>query len=171
MTAKQIALDAINAMPSGASFNRGKSKQDFATPKDFRDAVVAKFGFPSFDLAASATNYFASSDSEYFGVEHNSLTKDWSEFLGLLWLNCPFGNIAPWANKCYQESKKGAHILFLIPASVGSNYWAEFVHDKSRVYFLRPRLCFDGENGFPKDIVLIEYGPQVHFGYECWRWK
>lgn len=164
------ALEAIQSLPRGASFNRGKSKQDYSTPKNFRDAVVAKFGFPTFDLAANAHNFFAPSDSEYFGVAANSLIEDWSSLRGLLWLNCPFGNIEPWAAKCREESKKGARILFLVPASVGSNWFSLHVHTHAFVHFLNPRLSFDGKNSFPKDCMLAEYGIPI-IGYDVWRWK
>ncbi len=168
-------------IPTGASFNRGKSRQDFATPQDFRDAVVKKFGMPSFDLAADEKNAFCDwvSMHQYFTEEDDALKQEWykratprdqPEKQLLMWLNPPFGNIAPWARQCAEESKLGARILFLIPASVGSNWWAEYVHNKAHVYFLSPRLCFDGIAPFPKDCALA-YFSIGNQGYACWRWK
>jgi phage N-6-adenine-methyltransferase len=165
---KAAELEAEDqAAKSGASFNRGKSRQDFATPSDFREAVVKRFGRPDWDLAADDKNWFC---PEYFDEEQDSLKLNWHTLnRRLLWLNPPFGDITPWAKKCAEESTRGALILFLTPASVGANWFSEHVHNKARVYFLSPRLSFDGKNPFPKDCMLSVYG--LPAGYECWRWK
>jgi hypothetical protein len=104
----------------------------------------------------------------FYGIEENSLSQDWSQLVGNLWLNPPFGSIAPWAKKC-RTIKFSAIIFFLTPASVGSNWFAENVHEKARVFFLSPRICFDGKNPYPKDLMLSMFGGPI--GYECWRWK
>lgn len=154
---------------AGASFHRGKSKQDFRTPDDFRTAIVERFGMPAWDLAADSNNFF-SSDC-WIGELQNSLLSEWHRLTTRLnWLNPPFGDIAPWAEKCRRESMEGARILFLIPASVGSNWFQQYVHGWAHVYFLNPRLSFDGKNPFPKDMVLANFGIGNQ-GYECWRWK
>ena len=84
---------------------------------------------------------------------------------------CFWNNIAPWAKKCLEESRLGARIFLLTPASVGSNWFADYVHEKARVLFLSPRLSFDGANSYPKDIILSEFSKDAFVGYECWRWK
>jgi phage N-6-adenine-methyltransferase len=161
---------------TGASFKRGKSKQDYATPKDFREAVIKKFGQPDLDLAANVSNAFA---NDFYTEEQDSLNQEWafdmhSEEFKLAWLNPPFGDIAPWAKKCAEESAvdgAGAHILFLVPAAVGSNWVQDYVFPVARVFLLNPRICFDGKNPFPKDCLLCEFGPEVKEGVGCWRWK
>ncbi len=167
------------ALPTGASFHRGKSKQDFSTPQNFREAMVKRFGVIQTDLASDEVNAVG---PDWFDESQNSLIQDWSRLSGLSFLNPPFGNIEPWAHKCRVESEKGANILFLIPASVGSNWWSLHVHNRATVYFCNPRLSFDGKAPFPKDIVLCHYAcrPQNMMpglggfrlkGYECWRWR
>jgi hypothetical protein len=153
---------------SGASFHRGNSKQNYSTPADFRTAIIKRFGFPAWDLAASAENYFGPK-GKFFDEENNSLLHEWHKIEGLLWLNCPFGNIEPWAKKCSEEANNGAKILFLVPCSVGSVWWALHVHQQALVFFLRPRLSFDGMNSFPKDCALIHYGAAP--SYDLWKWK
>lgn len=152
---------------AGASFHRGKSKQDFRTPDNFLRAVQAKFGKIDCDLAADGGNAVC---DRCFTVEENSLIQDWHKLHGLLWLNPPFGNIEPWSAKCREESEKGAQILFLVPASVGSNWWAMHVHNHALVYFVRPRLSFDGVNSFPKDIAICSFNGQIT-GYDTWKWR
>ena len=63
-----------------------------------------------------------------------------------------------------------ARIAFLIPAAVGTNYWARHIDRKAMVYFLSPRLTFVGHaQSYPKDLALCLYGDPPR--YECWRWK
>lgn len=156
-------------LPTGASFHRGKSKQDYSTPEDFRFAVTKRFGHPAFDLAASFGNQFSMGE-RFFDEDRDSLKQEWHKLGGLLWLNCPFGDIVPWARKCSEEAKQGARILLLIPAAVGSNWFREWVFQQAHIMFLSPRLCFDGKNPFPKDCLLAYYG-KGETGVECWRWK
>lgn len=155
-------------MTTGPTINRHRSKQDYSTPIDFMDAVRRRFGRPTFDLAASSDNTKCTS---FYSVEQDSLEQDWHMIPGLLWLNPPFNNIAPWARKCAEESEgRGAQILLLTPASVGSNWFQDHVHGKAMVYALNPRLSFDGQNPFPKDCILSYFGFGVS-GFGTWRWK
>jgi hypothetical protein len=167
---------------SGAAFHTGKSKQNYATPREFLDAVKACWNIPAFDwdLAANRRNTVASKWLGPDGVRVDSLTTKWSTLPGqLFWLNPPFADIAPWARKCarwqhaLRVGDERKRLFLLIPASVGSNWWLDHVHKKGAVKFLSPRLSFDGRNSYPKDCALVIYGfnsiTLIH--YECWRWK
>lgn len=152
----------------------GKSRQDFGTPDVFIAAVKSVFGHLDWDLAADETNHKA---FEWFDEAMDGLKQPWYKLLprndgNWLWCNPPFGNIEPWARKCWEESDYGARVLMLVPASVGSNWWFRWVHDKAHVYLLSPRLCFDGKSPYPKDCVLLAYDKSrpTPPGYECWRW-
>jgi phage N-6-adenine-methyltransferase len=151
----------------------GRSRQDYCTPKEFIAAVENRFGQLTIDLAATARNTRV--PNNYFSPKDDSLVQNWRNVrrVGVRpFLNPPFGNIAPWAAKCLETAPEPSHtfsLYFLVPASVGSNWWFDYVHDKAHVYFLSPRLSFDGKNSFPKDCALIAYGDEP--GYECWRWK
>ena len=78
-------------------------------------------------------------------------------------------NIEPWAKKCADECRKGARVAFLVPASIGSVWFAKHVWGVARVMALRPRMSFDGKNPYPKDMMLCMYGAPP--GFELWRWK
>lgn len=146
----------------------GRSRQDYSTPDNFFLAVKTRFGHIAWGLAASDTNAKA---FEYFTEEVDSLKQPWHKLeRNWLWLNPPFGKIAPWVKKCAEEAVLGARILCLIPAAVGSNWWAEHVHGKARVFLISPRICFDGQNPFPKDCCLLAYKNLPSDVYECWRW-
>lgn len=145
----------------------GKSRQDQGTPWPFIRAVEARFGEFAWDLAASESNAKA---RMWLDEEGDSLKVHWASLVGNLWLNPPFGNIAPFAEKCAIESARGAKIRMLVPASVGTIWFREFVHRRAYVLFLSPRLTFLGEKDpFPKDLLLCVYERGLH-GYDCWRW-
>lgn len=167
--------------PSGprVTSGRGESKQDYATPKNFIDAVVRDWCLGesfSADLAATAENAKA---PWFITPEQNSLIFPWREVNGLLWLNPPFNFITPWAKKCAEESIHGARIAMLVPASVDANWWTLYVHKKAAVKFVSPRVSFDGSDPYPKSLALLLYGGAwVQDGesyrlewYEPWRWK
>jgi phage N-6-adenine-methyltransferase len=158
---------------TGAAFRRGQSKQDYQTPDNFIQAVTRRFGRLALDLAATAENAKAPS---FYDTEQNALLQPWHRYAseGLMWLNPPFNDVAPWAKKCSEESKLGAKILFLVPASVGSNWFAHHVYRKARVFFLQGRLHFDQTHpgwGYPKDCLLAVYDTAQHGGFETWRWR
>ncbi len=150
----------------------GKSKQDYSTPKEFIEAAEARFGPIAMDLAASEDNRKA---PLWLGLDKglSSLECDWrKESCGdLCFLNPPFSHIAPWAKKCHEEGQKGCRIVFLVPASVGSNWWRDWVHNKAYVHMLNGRLTFDGcKDPYIKDMALIQYGYGLQ-GYGIWTWN
>lgn len=149
----------------------GKSRQDYGTPPEFIEAIEKRFGKIVCDLAASKTN---AKCATYFDADSNSLEQPWAELFptGTLWLNPPFGGIGNWARKCYEESlKRQGLILLLVPASVSTNWYAEYVHQKAMVLAIRPRLVFEGEaSSFPKDLIVACYGLGFS-GFDCWKWK
>jgi phage N-6-adenine-methyltransferase len=151
----------------------GLSKQDYATPKIFIDAVKRRFGIHEFayDLAASRENTKA---KHFFCEEEDSLKQDWRKIRGDAWLNPPYAHIAPWAEKCAAsagfkyDSGRVRQIYFLVPAAVGSNWFAQHVDGKALVLLLNGRISFDGKAPYPKDCILAVFGPKP--GYEVWSW-
>jgi hypothetical protein len=98
-------------------------------------------------------------------VALDSLKQDWAGLnmdhgppvRPLLFLNPPFSDIEPWARKCARESNRGAEILFLVPASVGADWFVEYVYPNAHVLLLHGRLCFDGKDPYPKDCLLAHF--------------
>ena len=171
---------------TGPSVNQGHSKQDYATPREFLAAVEKRWGAMNFDLAADRSNRVC---EEYYGpgsaLGEDSLAKSWEVLAGNLWLNPPFSDISPWAEKCSEcVQRKGSlgTILLLVPASIGSNWFAKYVHPYAYVYALQGRLSFDGKAPYPKDCMLCVYervqtklyGKVESFlepGFTVWDWR
>lgn len=147
-----------------------RSEQSVQTPREFLDAVERRFGPIVLDLAADAHNRAA---EMWFDERLDALSSDqrWTEGeAGVRWLNPPYSDIAPWAEKAAWQSTTTHPVLMLVPASVGSNWFAEHVHGKAMVLALSPRITFVGHrNAYPKDLILCWFGG--FRGFDIWRWK
>ena len=183
----------------GARISTGKNnKQDYATPADFMAAVVKRFGPIAFDLAAHANNaqslnYFAPVtgpegplpwDSQAYAMD--AFDHSWSKlssntfrgmgFKGLLWLNYEFNDIPRWITRVKEESAKGANILSLTPASVGSVWFDTLVAAHANVYLFKPRIAFIPKEPYNKDCMLSHFvspsDRDPNFPFICtWDWK
>jgi phage N-6-adenine-methyltransferase len=158
----------------------GKSKQDYRTPPEFIDAVAKRFGRPTFDLAATSGEQIPGVD-HYFTPEQDSLAQSWAHLqtpgqddpsARVAFLNPPFANIAPWAQKLTDECRwLKRWTLMLVPASVGSDWYRKHIHGKAMVLGLSPRLTFvAAPDPYPKDLALICAGFGVS-GFQTWRWN
>lgn len=144
-----------------------KSRQDYETPLEFLDAVEKRFGAIRHDLAASAENAVC---ADYFDEHRSAFDHDWRALHGVLWCNPPFRDIAPWVEKAAAEAHPRARVLILVPASIGTEWYAQHVDGKAMVFGIRPRLTFVGcEDPYPKDLMLLCYGYGVS-GSGTWRW-
>jgi hypothetical protein len=167
-----VLVTTIETRASGAANHRGSSEQSVKTPPDLMAAVQRCFGRIAWDLAAEPHNAQAERWLGPGGLHDDSFTVDWHQLAPgeLLWLNCEFANIRPWAAKCAAECALGARILLLVPASVDSNWYANHVHGRAAVYALNPRVKFVGhKHVFPKPLALCLYGDAP--GFDVWRWK
>jgi phage N-6-adenine-methyltransferase len=159
-----------------------RSQQVVSTPWSLIHYVEKRWGKITWDLAATAgncktrlpTGLLVNREARYGpGARHeNALKMNWSLKRGTLWLNPPFGDIGPWAEKCATtELAPDSRIVLLVPASVGSIWWAYCVDKRSDIQFLRPRVIFrKHKQGYPKDLALCVYGSLKTHSYTCVRW-
>lgn len=157
----------------------GKSVQDVGTPLWLLELVAKTWGTIVLDVAASERYHAAYA---WYGEEHDGLTQPWRvlgpvvdpvmegvqsrKLVGTIWCNPPFGCIKPWIKKA-SEYIGPCVVAVLVPAAVGSNWWAEYVDKQAQVLFLRPRLIFQGhDQPYPKDCALLIYGAGKP-GYRC----
>lgn len=155
----------------------GRSQQIVVTPEEFMIPVSERFGLVDIDLAANIENkkalkFFGPGSMWWTDALDDGCRWDPDYNDGLCWLNPPFGNIAPWAAKCVRESENGARIAMLVPASVGANWFNNYVRPYAYVLELTPRLTFVGhKSAYPKDLILAVYTPERFVGREAWEWK
>ncbi len=143
-----------------------RSKQDYETPVEFIEALKARFGGLAWDLACTPENAKAG----YLCADTFQL--DWWELEGNLFCNPPFGDIARWVKKMHAQcTHRSAFTLLLVPASIGTNWFAEHVAGNAMVLGLSPRLSFVGcSDAYPKDLMIVCYGFSLR-GFDTWCWK
>ncbi len=153
----------------------GRSKQDYATPAVFIQAVKWRLGIDQFahDFAADATN--AKAPTWFDEATDSLIVPHWETVIGdgWGWLNPPFAKIGPWAFRCHETARAGGHIAFLVPAGVGANWYRDYVHGKALVLALNGRIPFMPDKPtwlYPKDCILCLYGPSVTPGFDVWTW-
>lgn len=156
---------------TGAGYKRHKSRQDLATPREFLDAVERRFGNISLDLAANRENHVCPNWHGPGGDRENTFDAYWSRLYGNLWLNPEFEHTPKYARKMALECKnRDAFSFLLAPASVGSNWFNDYVASESYVLFLTDRITFVGESKkYPKDLILAVYGFGL-VGRDSWHW-
>jgi len=156
------------------SISRDNQHAEYRTPDDFLGAVRARFGALAFDLAASKRSAIT---PKFYSMTQDSLRQHWPDLKGKLWLNPPYGNIAPWAGKAAISAQQGAEILMLVPASVGANWYRDFGRVAADTYALCGRLTFKGETTpYPKDCMLLHFHQDVAMGnrpakFFVWSWR
>jgi phage N-6-adenine-methyltransferase len=153
----------------------GRSRQTYRTPPDLLRAVERDFGVREWAADLAATRRNSVSPHSYFGPGspwgRDSLEQDWTSVEGDCWCNPPFKNISPWSSKCRSSLERRGRIFLLVPASVGSNWYAEDVHGIAHVVCLRPRVTFVGcKDPYPKDLLLAVFSA-IRGGSSTWKWK
>jgi len=161
----------------------GKSEQEVETPTDFFDAVCETFGDPILDFAANKANAKAAVWLGPGGEYEDALADNimsWANLLhfhggrydhrALAWLNPPFSNITPWVELAAKARPFG-HVLVLVPAAVGANWYRDWVANFADVYSVG-RMKFVGHaNQYPKDLLLLHYWNLSGGKFKRWEWN
>lgn len=162
--------------------NKNETKQDYGTDKKFWRVLNHRYDF-IWDLACTKENCLVRDPmGGALGYDYpriDALEASWHIFDGWLFLNPPFAHIRPWAQKCYEEMLLGAKIVLLTPASVGSNWFNDFIFNEAHVFFLKGRLTFEGTkpnpktgkcDPYPKDCMISVFD-NFHTGFNIWDWN
>ena len=106
-----------------------------------------------FNLDACA-NKWNNKCAQYFTEQDNALKKEWS---GVVWMNPPYSECGVWIRKAFEESRKGATIVCLIPGRTETKWFHECCID-SEIRFVKGRIHFedeDGKTGRPRFSSII----------------
>ena len=130
----------------------------WATPKDFFDKMNDEFHF-TLDAAAIQEN--AKCD-RFFTPEDDGLSQMWD---GVVWCNPPYcRQTGKWVKKAYEESKKGATVVMLLPCRPDVSWFHDYIIGKAEIRFIRGRLKFGGSKNsapFPSMVVVFGKAPCV----------
>ena len=143
------------AVAKGRNDGRWHNKgRDWATDKELYERLNKEFNF-TLDVCASEWN---KKNDIYFSEKDNGLIQDWHKHI--CFMNPPYGKeLGKWVEKAYNESRKGAVVVCLIPASTDLDWWHEFVL-KGEIRYLRGRPRFytkEGkwQNTFSPSVIVI----------------
>lgn len=98
------------------------------------------------DLAASDTNHKA---AKYITETEDSLTKDWTTYGDVGFLNPPYSNIDPFVLKAIEEAKWGFITIMLIPTLNGEAR-DEWLLDHGKITNIVGRIAFVDAHGNKK---------------------
>ena len=135
---REILVGDVRARSHHAVGHLGASRQDWRTPRWLFDQLNAEFRF-TLDAAASEDTALC---SMYYTEGSDALTKSWAP--DSTFVNPPYRRLGPWVLKAWQESRKGATVVMLLPASTDTVWFHEIVKSAAEVRFIRGRLKFEG---------------------------
>jgi len=122
-----------------------KVSDEWETPQSLFDALDKEF---KFDCDAAATD--ENTKCKWYNTkEFSALNEEnWCKTVGsnchlkTFWLNPPYGQIAAFMKKAYEESLKGAIVVCLIPARTDTRYFHEYCMKAHEIRFIKGRLKF-----------------------------
>ena len=78
---------------------------------------------------------------KFFTKEEDGLIQDWSK--DVVFVNPPYGReIGKWVEKSYNEAKKGAKVVMIIPSRTDTKWFHDFIYNKAEIRFLKGRIRF-----------------------------
>lgn len=132
---------------------------EWATPQDFFDRLNSEFNF-ELDPCSDGNN---AKCERYFTEEDDGLAQDWAGVASTVFMNPPYGRaIGDWIRKAYEESRKGATVVALIPSRTDTKYWHEYVMKAKEIRLVKGRLKFgDGRNSAPFPSAVVVFTPHT----------
>lgn len=132
--------------------------EEWATPKDFFDALDAEFHFT---LDPCSTDDNAKCEKHYT-KEQDGLSQDWTG--ERVFCNPPYGREMPrWIAKCAEHGMRGGIAVMLIPARTDTRAFHEYIYHKAEIRFIRGRLKFGGaKNSAPFPSMVVVYGGDLN---------
>jgi phage N-6-adenine-methyltransferase len=128
-------------------------RQDWETPDEIFNPLQKEFGMV-LDVCATQEN---TKCDYYFSIEEDGLKQDWSNLC--CWMNPPFGEQGKWVKKAFEESKRGATVVCLLPSRTNTNWWHDYCM-KGEIRFIRGRPKFKGaKHGLPQPLAIVIFKP------------
>lgn len=131
------------------------SKSDeWSTPEDFFGKLQVEFG--PFELDPCATTENAKC-AAFYTKSDNGLIQPWAP--RKVFMNPPYSEINLWMAKAFEESRKGALVVCLVPSRTDTAWFHDHAM-KGEVRFIRGRLKFGGsKNSAPFPSALVIFRP------------
>lgn len=167
------------------------NKRKYGTPQPFFDRLNAVFGPFTLDPCAEPST---AKCEKYFTEEDDGLSQDWSGHT--VFMNPPFGRhekacknkckkkrcgvrgfhiekdipgTEDWVSKAWTESLKGATVVGILPSSLSTKWWHDYVMRATTLIIVEGRVSYfyEGEpTGTPDfDTVVAVWTPEGNDGF------
>jgi len=153
--------------PGQQKYHFSSVAQDWETPQFIYDSLAAEFGF-TVDACADSHN---TKCKRFWSESDNGMAQDWSD--EIVWMNPPYNRVEQWMQKAWQESRRGATVVCLVPARTDSIWWHRYAM-KGEIRLFTQRLKFKkgGKRSdvapFPSSLVIFR-PPEFRFGTTALR--
>ena len=129
---------------------------EWPTPQFLFDALDAEFRF-SLDPCSNGVN---AKCKKFFTQKDDGLAQDWSA--DRVFMNPPYGRVlVDWMRKAFEESRRGALVVCLIPARTDTLWWHRYA-TRGEIRFFAGRLTFEGgESTAPFPSAVVVFRPPV----------
>jgi phage N-6-adenine-methyltransferase len=119
-------------------------------------AIFERFGRScTLDVAASPTT---TKCERFFTKRDDGLKKPW---FGIVWLNPPYSDPAPWCKKAVVYARSGGRVIALLPAWTDAPWFHDYV-SLGRITFLQRRVAFVGAGGSaPFPCMIVEWSSKT----------
>lgn len=140
-----------------ANVHFSSATNEWATPPELFARLDAAYHFTLDPCCTQGTRLCR----KYYTKQDDGLAQDWSK--DVVFMNPPYGReIGKWMKKAYDESRRGATVVCLIPARVDTRWYYDYCIKSSEIIFITGRIKFM-ENGitlkssapFPSCIVVF----------------
>lgn len=128
--------------------------EEWATPQDFFDKLDQEFKF-QLDPASTKEN---AKVEHFYTKEDDGLSQPWNGCR--VFVNPPYARriTGLWVKKAYDEARKGALVVMLLPSRTDTAYFHDWIYGKAEIRFVRGRLKFGGCKDpapFPSMVVVF----------------
>lgn len=151
---------------------KGTDSDEWETPHELFKRLHDEFQF-TVDAAASKQN---AKLPRYWTTRDDGLAQDWSG--ERVWVNPPYSRPGPWLYKAAQTRREGAHVVMLVPASVGSRVWWQWVWPhvaEIRILYGRLKFLCNGTAAYParfeSAVLIYRPVPTLQRKVIPWNWQ
>ena len=129
------------------------NSDEWETPKDVFERLNEEFHF-TLDPCATVAN---AKCEMFYSKQDNGLKKNWGG--QKVFCNPPYSEVAKWAKKAYEESKKpGTVVVLLVPSRTDTRWFHEYVYHRAEIRFVKGRIKFSNAKfnaPFPSMIAIF----------------
>ncbi len=125
-----------------SSARTGDGTDQWGTPPEVLERVrqVSPDGRIALDPCTIGTNPVGA--ESFFTIDHDGLSREWSGYGGLVYVNMPYSELDAWSSKMHREATLGVAIVTLLPARTDTLWWRRLWPHVDACAFWHGRIHF-----------------------------